>query len=181
MCACVCVLLSAFFTPLVFSDSSMFNEPSSLSCTHHSPPPTTNNDDNSLPLTEDVCFLCKEGGDLVECDEGTCWSRKVKAKHASLGNPSPLPGTAYSCCGTPEEDGEKGKEAGKGGGGEFTQCRKVYHAYCMGFFIGDDELGSCPRHACQECGEVARRFCRYVGRGAGGGDLYARLCCWRVN
>ncbi|CAN0553473.1 unnamed protein product, partial [Ectocarpus sp. 12 AP-2014] len=74
--------------------------------------------------TEDVCFLCKEGGNLVECDEGTSWSRRAAAKP--------------------------------------TRCKKVYHAYCMGFNVGDDELSSCPRHACVECGEAAGYFCRCV-------------------
>lgn len=111
----------------------------------------------SLPLTEDVCFLCKEGGDLVECDEGSRWARRVRDKHASMGNPPPPPGSAYSCCGVPEdEEGERNLVAT----GEFTRCKKVYHAYCMGFEIGDAELGSCPRHACQECGEWAKHYCR---------------------
>ena len=99
----------------------------------------------------------------MECDEGTQWSRRVKEKHASLGKPPPAPGTAYPCHGVPEEE-----ETGKGGsggncaGGEFTQCKKVYHAYCMGFNIGNNELGSCPRHACLDCGEAAVYFCRYA-------------------
>ncbi|CAM9562217.1 unnamed protein product, partial [Laminaria digitata] len=56
------------------------------------------------------------------------------------------------------------EEVGKGGdgaGGEFTQCKKVYHAYCMGFNIASNELGSCPRHACLDCGEAAIFYCRF--------------------
>ncbi|CAN0466796.1 unnamed protein product, partial [Scytosiphon promiscuus] len=30
----------------------------------------------------------------------------------------------------------------------------------MGFNVADDELSSCPRHACVDCAEVATYFCR---------------------
>lgn len=100
----------------------------------------------------------------MECDEGTEWAKKAKAKHASLGNPPPPPGQAYSCCGIPDPDADGGAEGGTDaksrGSGGFTQCKKVYHAYCMGFALGDDELGSCPRHACLDCGLTAKHYCR---------------------
>lgn len=38
----------------------------------------------------------------------------------------------------------------------------MYHVYCMGFALGDDELGSCQRHACLDCGQEAAFFCRHV-------------------
>ncbi|CAM9150610.1 unnamed protein product, partial [Hapterophycus canaliculatus] len=41
------------------------------------------------------------------------------------------------------------------------RCKKVYHAYCMGFNVADDELSSCPRHACVDCAAVATYFCRF--------------------
>ena len=98
----------------------------------------------------------------MECDEGSRWACRVREKNASLGNPPPPPGAAYSCCGVPEEMEADTHGGNRGRRGEFERCKKVYHAYCMGFEIGDAELGSCPRHACQECGDWAENYCRFV-------------------
>lgn len=69
-----------------------------------------------------------------------------------------------------EGEGEgDGAVAGTGAGAKETlvatkapRCKKVYHAYCMGFNVADDELSSCPRHACDECDGPADYFCRCV-------------------
>lgn len=102
----------------------------------------------------------------MECDKGTSWYRRVKSKREALGKPPPLPGTAFSSCGVPmEEEGDAAKGGAPQGGKNShhsPRCKKVYHAYCMGFNVADDELSSCPRHACVECAEAADYFCRCV-------------------
>lgn len=154
--------------------------------TFPNPPPRPITRARRVSTTEDVCFLCKEGGNLVECDEGTSWYRRVKSKRESLGKPPLLPGTAFSCLGVPMEEAEGQEEEEEGGGGEEEddakskkgcklvrrkgkakkqaqkpRCKKVYHAYCMGFNVADDELSSCPRHVCVDCAAIATYFCRY--------------------
>ncbi|CAN0013481.1 unnamed protein product, partial [Choristocarpus tenellus] len=41
------------------------------------------------------------------------------------------------------------------------QCKKVYHPYCLGFNVGDQDLVCCPRHACDICGNTSEHFCRF--------------------
>ena len=74
---------------------------------------------NKLPkekkstATDDVCFLCKDGGDLIECDD--------------------------------------------------SKCRKVYHSYCLSYFVEDDGRDwRCPRHFCDYCGSVNLKYvCKF--------------------
>lgn len=63
--------------------------------------------------TEDFCFLCKDGGDLIECDHG----RKGVSKCKGVKN-----------------------------------CKKVYHEYCLGYVIPDEQkVWTCLRHTCAMC------------------------------
>mmetsp|Transcript_23716 Transcript_23716/g.40363 ORF Transcript_23716/g.40363 Transcript_23716/m.40363 type:complete len:774 (+) Transcript_23716:195-2516(+) len=66
--------------------------------------------------SEDFCFLCKDGGDVIECDHG----------RQSVGYSSECDGNS---------------------------CKKVYHSYCLGYEIPDDqEAWLCARHFCVKCG-----------------------------
>lgn len=76
--------------------------------------------DSNIFLTEDYCFLCKDGGELVECD----YRRKIPHCH----------------------------------------CRKVYHSYCLGFELpNDNQEWKCMKHFCGVCGvynpAVSCRYC----------------------
>ncbi len=133
----------------------------------------------------------------MECDENTSWYRRVKARRESLRMTPPPPGAPFSACGVPMEEPEAscsssrgggggggGRGGGCGGGGGKSgkvrpprpppRCKKVYHAYCMGFNVADDELSSCPRHACVDCADAADYFCRCVAGAAVGGGGQAR-------
>ncbi|CAM9322977.1 unnamed protein product, partial [Scytosiphon promiscuus] len=60
-----------------------------------------------------------------------------------------------------EKAGQLARTKGKAKKAQQPRCKKVYHAYCMGFNVADDELSSCPRHACVDCADVATYFCRF--------------------
>ncbi len=89
--------------------------------------------------TEDFCFLCKDGGDLVECDSGRPEEKRGKAAR-------------------------RGRERCWGGHPVLGHCRKVYHAYCLEFSLKirlpepaaleseEEEVEwRCPRHYCSVC------------------------------
>ena len=66
--------------------------------------------------TDDACFLCKDGGDLIECD----WKINNNSK---------------------------------------SQCRKVYHNYCLSYEPpNDDNEWYCPTHYCYICGTTKLKY-----------------------
>ena len=89
--------------------------------------------------TEAVCFCCKDGGELVECDH------IVKLSLA----------------------GSRGGTTLVTDAGALTfegRCSKVYHKHpCLGFEPDDNEGAAwkCPRHFCCACAEAAVAACRY--------------------
>ena len=94
--------------------------------------------------TEDFCYLCKDGGDLIECDHTTysnavispsssssssSQSKQIKIKAQRVTNSShkiPIP----------------------------CSCVKVYHQYCLSYLVPEDSEWNCPRHYCDACGSV---------------------------
>uniref|UniRef100_M4BQG2 RING-type domain-containing protein n=1 Tax=Hyaloperonospora arabidopsidis (strain Emoy2) TaxID=559515 RepID=M4BQG2_HYAAE len=68
--------------------------------------------------SEDVCFCCKDGGNVIECD----W---------------------------------------KGLNGALARCPKVYHEDCLGYRVPEGKTWVCPRHRCQDCGDIAPYSCRF--------------------
>uniref|UniRef100_A0AAV1V6X1 RING-type domain-containing protein n=1 Tax=Peronospora matthiolae TaxID=2874970 RepID=A0AAV1V6X1_9STRA len=68
--------------------------------------------------SEDVCFCCKDGGNVIECD----W---------------------------------------KGLNGALARCPKVYHEDCLGYRVPEGKTWVCPRHRCQDCGDIAPYACRF--------------------
>ena len=93
----------------------------------------------NFPLSEDMCFLCKDGGELIECD----------FKH-----PAPTSSSAK---------GGKGKAKGESEADSSLRCPclKVYHEYCLNYAVGDEEW-RCPRHFCDSCGSKAVFYmCKY--------------------
>jgi hypothetical protein len=65
------------------------------------------NNDKYQWETDDSCFLCKDGGDLVECE----WTKRINKKKGPDGT------VARRC--------------------SVIKCQKVYHDYCLDFKIGD--------------------------------------------
>jgi hypothetical protein len=78
-------------------------------------------EDKTSLESEDFCFLCKDGGELIECDHGQ-------------------QGKCRTGC-----------------------CRKVYHEYCLGFEIPEDQkVWMCMRHYCAMCGSEETAYqCEY--------------------
>jgi len=102
--------------------------------------------------TEDYCFLCKDGGELIECDNMRLESKaaaaalvaatgKKRSRYNKARSPPPTP-----CMCVP-------------GHPVLGHCTKVYHAYCLEFSLkikvpeGDqaEMAWQCPRHYCSIC------------------------------
>lgn len=78
-------------------------------------------------ITDDACFLCKDGGNVLECDY--CYS-----------SPAPAPAP-------PLGPGPSGQQ----------KCLKVYHQSCLGFTVSEEvQFWCCPRHYCSCCGHKER-------------------------
>lgn len=84
-------------------------------------------------VTDDVCFLCKDGGNVVECDYTMTTGGGSSSSNARSSASSKI----------------------------YKRCLKVYHEDCLGFKIPDEvEKWCCPRHYCSCCGtDQIKYFC----------------------
>ncbi|DAZ92572.1 TPA: hypothetical protein N0F65_012802, partial [Lagenidium giganteum] len=84
--------------------------------------------------SEDVCFCCKDGGDVIECD----W------KHYSGGKNRQCPKVYH------------------GGMYLYESCLTNLVPDCLGYTVSDDiPKWECPRHRCHACGKLAKFSCRF--------------------
>lgn len=99
-----------------------------------------------MGCTEDFCFLCKDGGDLMECDYCRESKRRGKKKRDQLKAAS----VNVTKGAIDDEIAECAFEHNPIINGH---CKKVYHSYCLNYAVGDREKWKCPRHYCSVCGE----------------------------
>jgi|EP01033_Poteriospumella_lacustris_P005504 hypothetical protein len=92
--------------------------------------------DAELEETDDACFLCKDGGEVVECDFG-----RTAAARRTAANAQSATSSAARC-----------------------RCRKVYHSYCLDYEVAANvKVWLCPRHYCSACGkrDALRFLCAF--------------------
>lgn len=89
-------------------------------------------------MTDDACFLCKDGGEVIECD--FCFSAP------------PITSSSTSANSSISSKNNSRKKT--------NRCLKVYHTYCLDFAVPDTVAQwLCPRHFCSACGSKdALRF-----------------------
>lgn len=112
------------------------------------------------PPTEDECFVCRDGGDVFECD-WRCSGRvgKGAAPQAAGGGSGGASAPAFSSPVT-----VSAFHAG-------ARCPKVFHAECIGYEPPDNSKWECPRHKCRDCGGAAVAACRYCPNSLCGAHL----------
>lgn len=93
-------------------------------------------DPKSCLPTEDECFVCRDGGDVFECD----YSASIASSSASAA------GSNSNARAKPNDP---------------CRCTKVYHADCLGYSAPDNIKWECPRHRCRDCAGKAVALCRY--------------------
>lgn len=83
--------------------------------------------------SEDYCLLCKDGGDLIECDY----------VHKIFSETFLSPNAAENIISSDTKNLVDPNLLTK------TRCRKVYHTACLGFDV-DVDYWQCPKHYCAE-------------------------------
>jgi hypothetical protein len=100
-------------------------------------------------ITEDVCYLCKDGGEVIECD--WCWDCKHLASCYPRSHLHPQQQVQVQ---VQQVSGKVGTAAMNKPPSKI-RCLKVYHEACLGYAVNDKVKWHCPRHYCSICGGKA--------------------------
>jgi hypothetical protein len=102
--------------------------------------------------SEDYCYLCKDGGELVECD----YEYKIfpsDAINETLAGPPQFHDDGVVIT-SPNKKQKTGFHSHGPTKFRLLKCPKVYHTYCLGFEPPEKGKWYCPAHYCCVCGSM---------------------------
>lgn len=92
--------------------------------------------------TEDVCFCCKDGGELIECD----WT--------GMDN-------TFAKCPKVYHECTLSVSAAVNARNQPFNSISLFLLDCLGYEVPEDITWRCPRHRCVTCGVIALFSCRF--------------------